>query len=44
MGNDGAATTDLDTAISMDPTDPDLFHNRALIHRRTVRVLRCLGD
>ena len=29
---------DLNLAVSIDPKDADLYHNRALIHRRNVRT------
>lgn len=38
VGNDRAALADLDLAISIDPSQPDLFQNRGLVHRRNVRV------
>ena len=37
VGNDAAALIDLNLAVSIEPRDPDLLHNRALIHRRNVR-------
>ncbi len=36
IGNDAAAMIDLNLAVTIDPKDADLYHNRALIHRRNV--------
>jgi hypothetical protein len=41
LGNDAAALADLDHAISIDALDSDLYHNRALLHRRNVRARVC---
>lgn len=37
LGDDTAALADLAKAAWLDPSDPDVYHNRALTYRRLVR-------
>ena len=43
IGDDASAVKDLDAAALIESTDPDIFHNRGMIHRRNVGAVNHLS-